>query len=85
MCQSTTTVAVFRVAELAIALNGTPDASTNVPVLTATGETVGDSILFLAAGDVITLRNNSAVPLTTSSSPSVGASLTVQIINEEVA
>jgi len=62
---------------LAIAVNGTVDSSTNVDVLTATGEVSGQSMLVLAAGDVITLRNNSAVPITTDEAPGVGASLAI--------
>ncbi len=60
---------------IAIAINGTVDASTSVPVLVATGEVSGSAILYLAAGDVITLRNNSATPLTTDLAPSAGAQL----------
>jgi hypothetical protein len=61
---------------IAIAVNGTVDASTPVSALVATGQVSGTAILTLAAGDVITLRNNSAIPLTLNLAPSVGAQLT---------
>jgi hypothetical protein len=62
-------------AALAIAVNGTVDASTTVSMLVATGEVSGDAMLTLAAGDVITLRNNSATPFTLTLAPNVGAQL----------
>jgi hypothetical protein len=58
---------------IAIAVNGTVDASSNVNVLTAVGYIGGQCILYLAAGDVLTLRNNSAVPMTLASAPAVSA------------
>ncbi|MFH5181805.1 hypothetical protein ACHHV8_03755 [Paenibacillus sp. TAB 01] len=64
-------------AAIAIAVNGTVDASTTIPILIATGETTGNAMLTLAAGDVLTLRNDSAVPLTLSLAPSVGAQLDI--------
>ena len=64
-------------AAIAIAVNGTPDASTNVTLLAGTGETSGDAMLTLAAGDVLTLQNNSATPFTTDASPGVGAQFDV--------
>ena len=62
---------------IAVAVNGTVDVSTQVPSLVATGEIGGSVVLTLAAGDVITLRNNSAVPLTLTLAPNVGAQLTL--------
>jgi len=38
-------------------------------------------MLTLAAGDVITLRNNSAVPFTMDLAPGVGGQLTVKLLN----
>ena len=66
---------------IAIAVVGTPDASTNVTALIAVGETSGDAMLTLTAGDTITLRNNSAVPFTTSLSPGVGAQLDITFLS----
>ena len=64
-------------AQMAIAVNGTVDASTSVDLLVATGTISGTAMLSLSAGDVLTLRNNSATPFTTTGSPSVGAQLNV--------
>ncbi|WP_424141320.1 BclA C-terminal domain-containing protein, partial [Sporosalibacterium faouarense] len=64
-------------ASIAIAVNGTVDTSTPVTALVATGEVTGHAILSLAAGDVLTLRNNSAIPLTTDLAPAVGAQLDI--------
>nr|WP_242980177.1 hypothetical protein [Hungatella xylanolytica] len=58
---------------IAIAVNGTVQASTNVTALVATGEISGTAMLTLAGGDVLTLRNNSAVPLTMTLAPGVGS------------
>jgi hypothetical protein len=63
--------------QLAIAVNGTVDASTPVSALVATGVVSGQAMLTLAAGDVLTLRNNSAIPLTLALAPAVGAQLTL--------
>ena len=38
-------------------------------------------MLTLAAGDVVTLRNNSATPFTMNLSPGVGAQLTIEKVN----
>jgi len=62
---------------LAIAVNGTVDASTQISSLIAIGEISGSSLLTLAAGDVITLRNNSAIPFVLNLAPSVGASIVI--------
>ncbi len=61
----------------AVAVNGTVDASTIVPTLVATGEVSGSSMLTLAAGDVVTLRNNSAVAATMTLAPGVGAQFNI--------
>jgi hypothetical protein len=63
---------------LAIAVNGTVDAGTPIPVLVATGHISNKTILTLAAGDVVTLRNNSLVALTLALAPSLGASIVVE-------
>jgi hypothetical protein len=60
---------------IAIAVNGTVDASTNIAALVTTGKITGTAILTLAAGDVLTLRNNSAIPFTMTLAPAVGAQL----------
>jgi collagen type I alpha len=49
---------------LAIAVNGTVDATTNHNVNMAVGNGAGEATLSLTAGDVLTIRNNSAVPMT---------------------
>jgi hypothetical protein len=66
--------------QIAIAVNGTVDASTPVTALVATGQIQGTVILTLAAGDVLTLRNNSAVPLVLTLAPGVGAQLTASFL-----
>jgi hypothetical protein len=63
--------------EIAIAVNGVVDPSTPIIALAATGPVTGQAILTLAGGDVITLRNPSATPFTTSASPDVGAQMTI--------
>ena len=63
--------------QLAIAVNGTVDASTPITALVATGEISGSAVIDLAAGDVITLRNNSAIPLTMNLAPGAGAQMTI--------
>jgi hypothetical protein len=63
--------------QIAVAVNGTVDASTPITALTSTGHISGTAILNLAAGDVITLRNNSATPLTLTLAPGVGAQMTI--------
>lgn len=68
-------------AAMAIAVNGSVDSSSSVPVLVATGALSGRTLLTLAAGDVITMRNNSAVAMTLALAPSVGAQLTVKRVN----
>ncbi|MCC6343982.1 MAG: hypothetical protein IT166_17405 [Bryobacterales bacterium] len=64
---------------IAIAVNGTVDASSSRTMNVATGANSGSIMLTLAAGDVITLRNNSATPCTLNLAPSVGAQLTVKL------
>ena len=65
----------------AVAVNGTVDASTNVNSIAPGGEVSGNSILSLAAGDVLTLRNNSALPATLGLAPGVGSGLTIEKID----
>ncbi|MEL1135717.1 collagen-like protein, partial [Desulfitobacterium sp. THU1] len=62
-------------ASISIAVNGVVDPSTPKTALVTTGQVEGNAILVLAAGDVITLRNNSAIPITTDLAPAVGAQL----------
>lgn len=62
-------------AAFAIAINGVVDGSTNTNVLIASGQLVVQVELVLAAGDVVTLRNNSATPVTLDAAPGVGAQL----------
>jgi hypothetical protein len=57
------------------------NASTRVSALIVTGGVSGEAILTLAAGDVITLRNDSAIPFTTTLAPSVGAQLTIILLD----
>ncbi|OPJ55355.1 DNRLRE domain-containing protein [Clostridium chromiireducens] len=64
--------------QIAIAVNGTVDPSTPITALVATGELFGSAILTLAAGDVITLRNNSATPLVMTLAPGVGSQMTIK-------
>jgi hypothetical protein len=66
---------------IAVAVGGTVDASTNVTALVSTGEVSGTAMLTLAAGDVLTLRNNSAVPFTTDTSPGIGAQFDVILLS----
>ncbi|MFT9493723.1 MAG: hypothetical protein ACH0QC_01820 [Anaerosolibacter sp.] len=68
-------------AQIAIAVNGTVSPSTPVSALVATGEVSGQTILTLAAGDVITLRNNSAVALTLTLAPAVGAQMNILLLD----
>lgn len=64
-------------AQLAVAVNGTVDASTPISALVAVGQISGSATLTLAAGDVITLRNNSAIPFTMTLAPGVGAQVDI--------
>lgn len=65
---------------IAIAVNGSVNPSTNVTALVSTGSVYGTTILTLAAGDIITLRNNSGVPFVLTTSPSIGVQLSVTCI-----
>jgi len=67
--------------ELAISVNGAVDASTPITALVAPGPVTGQAILLLAAGDLITLTNNSITPFTTAASPEVGAQLIIDKID----
>nr|WP_243112492.1 MULTISPECIES: hypothetical protein [Acutalibacteraceae] len=58
---------------IVIEVNGTPDPSTQISALVTTGELSGTATLTLATGDSLTLVNNSAVGLTLSLAPNVGA------------
>jgi hypothetical protein len=60
---------------VAIAVNGIPVPSTNIPV--GVSGAAGTVILSLNAGDVLTLRNNTVNQIVLSPSPSIGALLRV--------
>ena len=63
---------------IAVAVNGGVDPSTVVGALVAGGsQVIGQAILTLVAGDVITLTNPSGIPFTTDSAPEVGAQMTI--------
>lgn len=64
--------------QIAVAVNSTVNASTEINTLVATGNISGKAILSLAAGDVLTLRNNSAVAMTMNLAPGVGAQMTIK-------
>jgi BclA C-terminal domain len=66
---------------IAIAVNGTVVPVTNHNTLTAVGSEPGEATLSLAGGAVLTVRNNSAVPMTLDLAPGVGAVLTIQRIS----
>ncbi|WP_170955259.1 collagen-like repeat preface domain-containing protein [Bacillus cereus] len=64
--------------QIGIAVNGAVDASTVYPALVVPGGMSGQAQVSLNAGDVLTLRNNSAVPVTMSPTPAIGASMIVK-------
>jgi len=64
-----------------MAVNGTVDPSTDTDVLTSTGSISQTGLLSLLAGDVVTLRNNSATPITLDQSPAVGASIVLERVS----
>jgi hypothetical protein len=64
---------------ISIAVNGTVDASTNILVIM--NHVSGSALLSLVAGDVLTLRNNSATAFTLDLSPGVGAHLILTFFN----
>ncbi|EMS70313.1 BclA C-terminal domain-containing protein, partial [Ruminiclostridium cellobioparum] len=68
-------------ASIAIAVNGTVNAATQISALVATGELSGNTILSLTAGDEITLRNNSAVALTLTLAPNVSAQMDILLLD----
>lgn len=63
---------------LAIAVGGTVDPSTPISTLLFTGVVSGQAILPLTAGDAVTLRNSSGIPITLDLAPNVGAQMTVE-------
>lgn len=67
---------------IAVAVNNTVDISTQVNLLVDTGQVSGSAMLSLVAGDVITLRNNSAVSITLDAAPGVGAQLNIMLISQ---
>jgi hypothetical protein len=64
--------------QVAVAVNGLVVPDSAVDVLTSPGQVGGSLMLSLNAGDVVTLRNNSAVALTMPLIPAVGAQFTLQ-------
>ena len=68
-------------ASIAIAVNGTVNAATQISALVATGELSGNTILSLNAGDELTLRNNSAVALTLTLAPNVSSQLDILLLD----
>jgi hypothetical protein len=69
-------------ATISLAVNGTIDASTTIPIAAAAANTSGKVQLSLRAGDFLTLRNSSAVTITLAVAPAVGAQLTLERIDE---
>ena len=65
---------------VAVAVNGVVNPM-SYTFLVATGQVTGSVALNLAAGDMITLRNNSAIPLTMMLAPSTGATLNITRIS----
>ena len=68
-------------AAMALAVNGSVDFSTMVSFVNATSTFGGVALMTLAAGDVVTLRNNSATPFTMMLAPAAGAQLTIEKVN----
>jgi hypothetical protein len=62
---------------VAVSVNGTVAPSTSLSAVVATGQVHGSAMLTLTAGDIISLTNYSAIPLTVALAPGVGAQLTV--------
>jgi hypothetical protein len=60
---------------IAIAVNGSVQASTNIVVFATIGQLAGYAMLQLNANDVVTLRNNSAIAISLSLAPNVSAQL----------
>lgn len=65
----------------AIAINGTVNPLSVTNSLIATGQVSGRVILTLAAGDVVTCRNNSLIAVTMALAPANGAQLTLKKLN----
>jgi hypothetical protein len=69
---------------IALAVNNNVQDITNIPCLVATGQVSGTAILTLSANDVITLRNNSAIPFTLTLAPGVGAQISIINLNSPI-
>lgn len=69
--------------QIGVAVNGVVLNASTVPVLVAAGNVSGRIMVSLASGDVLTLRNNSATPLTLALAPAAGAQLTVKQIGSQ--
>jgi hypothetical protein len=69
-------------AQIALAVNGTVLPESNIELLVGTGQVSGHVIYqALGAGDVLTLRNNSATPFTMALAPAVSAQLTAECLD----
>lgn len=66
---------------VAVAVNGSVQAGSSVPALVATGNIGGVITRSLIGGDVVTIRNNSAVALTLALAPSASAHITIERVN----
>jgi hypothetical protein len=67
--------------QFALTVNASVDSSTQTLASTGNQSIGGSVVLSLAAGDVITLRNNSSVAATLTVAPSPGARLTIKKLN----
>jgi len=67
-------------ASIAIAVNGSVNNTTPIAVLATDGGISGSAMLALAAGDVITLRNNSSTPFIMGLAPNIGAQLDIILL-----
>jgi hypothetical protein len=65
---------------LAVAVNGTSDSSTFIELAGSNGYARGTAILNLIAGDVVSLKNESPIPVNLSMSPAVSVQLIIKKI-----
>ena len=68
-------------AVIALAVNGVVDASTKIQVMNELVTTAGTAILYLTAGDIVTLRNQSSTMLLFDESSNVGSQMTLTKID----
>lgn len=64
-------------AQIALAVNGSVYPSTPIACPSAPGQYTGTACISLAAGDVLTLRNNSSVPITLRVTPAVSSQMNI--------